>query len=223
MDGGVPQPSKSNALSTILSTGADVGIGVGAGLGVMVFLVICSIWLDRRQKRMRSRPGWQHRALESEMDGTTHTAWRKPELAANEQPSAGAPPNKYELGSESSRSLDTPTEFESASTTNTANSSRHARQDDHGKEVLQVEKTMSPLPQATQLTPVAQQTDPIICPAQLNVMKAQERELSEAIEADESLRRLKAEHAALQQRIAMAEMQAVEMKRKRAGDAAPGA
>jgi hypothetical protein len=47
----------------------------------------------------------------------------------------------------------------------------------------------------------------------INVMRAQERELAHAMEVDESLQRLKAEYAALQQRIAVADMQAAETRR----------
>jgi hypothetical protein len=43
--------------------------------------------------------------------------------------------------------------------------------------------------------------------------ESQERELAHAMEVDESLQRLKAEYAALQQRIAVADMQAAETRR----------
>ncbi|KAJ9610337.1 hypothetical protein H2200_005114 [Cladophialophora chaetospira] len=154
------------------------------------------------------------------MEGRSSVAWRKPELAANEQPLFGAPPSKYELGSESSQSRGTPTEYDSISATNTSESRKHGPRSDDGKQVLQVEKTISPLPQATQLPLVTEQQEDEIVPSaaqlmtDINVMKARERELADTIDADESLRRLKAEHAALQQRIAVAEMQAAEMRRK---------
>lgn len=44
--------------------------------------------------------------------------------------------------------------------------------------------------------------------ADINTLKAQERELAHKIEVNDKLQQLKAEHAALQERIRMAEMQA---------------
>ena len=47
----------------------------------------------------------------------------------------------------------------------------------------------------------------------INVMKAQEREMAEVIAANESVQRLRAEHAALVDRIRMAELKAQELNR----------
>jgi len=47
----------------------------------------------------------------------------------------------------------------------------------------------------------------------INVMKAQERELAERLAASESLQRLRAEHAALQDRIRLAKLKAQELNR----------
>ena len=47
----------------------------------------------------------------------------------------------------------------------------------------------------------------------INVMKAQEREIAEVLAANESVQRLRAEHAALADRIRMAELKAQELNR----------
>lgn len=54
---------------------------------------------------------------------------------------------------------------------------------------------------------------PISSQADINTMEAQERELAHKIEVNDKLQQLKAEHAALQERIRMAEMQARELEK----------
>lgn len=205
-----------------LSTGAKGGIGAGVGLVVLLLLAVCLYCVLQRRKKRQMRSHQLASSHPGALRRDPSIPWRKTEMAANEEPLIGAPPGKYEMGSRSSRSWAGPTEVDSVSGANeldTRDTTRYGSRNHEGKQVLQVEKTTSPLPEAAGLPRSPKQpTDRIVSSAQLatdiNVMKASERELAHTIEADESLRKLKAEHAALQQRIAVAEMQAAEAKRK---------
>ncbi|KIX06846.1 uncharacterized protein Z518_04822 [Rhinocladiella mackenziei CBS 650.93] len=256
----VGSEDEDEAASSELSTGAKAGIGVGVAL-VVIILGLLGLWLYKRHRskersvlKRDTHPDpdlgnygntndtsgtYDHDNFNPETFGSRRKAeaktsqpYAKPELAANEQPHTGAPPTKHEMGIEPPKMYGSSPESVPAWTSTGSTLTEGS----DGKQVLQSEKSISPLPEPTlpplnypvvagsgsEKIPVDPSGRPEVAQmastssTDINVLKAQEREMAEALESDESLRRLKAEHAALQQRIAVAEMQAAEKRKRQA-------
>lgn len=203
-------PLRSQNITSALPTSAKIGIGVGATVAFLVILGVLFFYFVKRRRRRRSQPRSQN-VHEKGLDNTES----KPELAGS-APSGSGP---YTLYEKPELAVQRKTMIESTSETNPLYgipmaSSNTQTQPLHGQSDSRVVKAV-PDRLGPQILGASAIPSPVeVTTDDINIMKAQERELAHRVELNESLMKLKAEHAALQERIRLAEMQVREVNER---------
>lgn len=207
------QTNETTGPKSTLAGGAIAGIVIGILLIVVIALVV--FFLMRRRKRQRKRLNPPSGVHEKGVDNPSS----KPELVGTTPTTSGVPYNKPELGATTKPLPSEMSSSQSASLPYEGGAGAPTEPDrEQDKQLVETERLVPSYMEVRESqtgepsSPSTQnrsEGDPLIRPAtheNLNVLKAQERELSHKMEVSESLQRLRAEHAALLDRIRIAEM-----------------
>ena len=191
--------------SSSLSAGAKAGIGIGAALGAIIALALLWLLYIHKRKHKNDIPELLVPGTVARKESTTY---RKPELEGDHGENSFHYPGKPELAvaetstnpTSSNVALEETTQHLPSSITPEATEKELVNPDQPISRIQSPERLPQvPVPQTEDTVPKYAVTD------DLEIMRAQERQMASEIDAHESLQRLRHEHAALLQRIKEAE------------------
>lgn len=231
--GVTPNGSSQSGRKSGLSGGAIAGVVIGVLLLLIVALSALVVLRRRRRRGKRTSPppgihekGMDNPSSKPELVGTpvsrTGVPYNKPELAAISKsllsglsssqgtliPHGGGTGSPQDSGIPYEGGAGAPTEFDQEQEKQITESERLFPRH---KQYRESQNGESSLP----ATPNLKESDPMMMSApheNLHVLKAQEREMAHRMEVSEELQRMRAEHAALLDRIRIAEMREREIQ-----------